>query len=73
MRSYLSIWFSSDGTRPSEITQRLLSMGFRPMKGNYDYVYDWTESPNTEKAISLTEQVHATLKGCNVRFKMETL
>lgn len=73
MKSYLTLWFNSDGSRPIEITERLLSMGFRPMKGNYDFAYDWGTKPKTEDAISLAEKVHSTLQGCNVLFKVETV
>lgn len=73
MKTYLSVWLNSDGASPSEITQRLLGMGFRPMKGNYDYVYDWNKKATIDEAINLAEQVHQTLKGLNVLFKLESL
>ena len=73
MKSYLSVWFNSDGANPTEITERLMSMGFKPQKGEYDYVYDWEYQPKTEDALDLANKVKATLKGCNVLFKIETL
>ncbi len=73
MKSYLTIWFNSDGASPTEITERLMSMGFQPQKGEYDYVYNWGSQPHTEDALNLANQVHATLKGCNALFKIETL
>ena len=72
MKSYLSLWFNSEGARPMEVTDRLLGMGFRPMKGNYDYAYDWQKKATMDEAIMLAEKVHSTLKGCNVAFKLET-
>jgi len=56
-----------------EVTQRLMSMGFKPVKGNYDYVYEWGRRVSTEEALSIANQVHQTLKGCNVSFKLETV
>ncbi len=73
MKSYLTLWFNSEGKTPFEVTERLMSMGFRPTKGGYDYVYDWDRRPTTDDALALANQVHATLKGCNVAFKLETL
>lgn len=73
MKTYLTIWFSSDGAKTSEVTQRLLSMGFRPIRGNYDYEYDWGTRATVEDIIRLADQVHATLQGCKVAFKLETI
>jgi hypothetical protein len=73
MKTYLVVWFNSDGGRSSEITERLLSMGFRPVRGNFDYVYDWGSNVGVDEAIRIGDQVHETLKGCNVSFKIETV
>ena len=73
MKSYLTVWFNSDGASPVEITDRLMSMGFQPQKGNYDYIYNWGKKPTTDDALELANQVHLTLKGCNVLFKIESL
>ncbi|MEM0372689.1 MAG: hypothetical protein QXO69_02510 [archaeon] len=72
MKSYLSIWFNSEGARPMEITDRLMGMGFRPIKGEHDYVYDWGKQATVEDAMNLIDQVHMTLKGCKVNFKLDT-
>jgi len=73
MRTYLNVWFNSEGERASRITERLMSMGFRPMHGNYDYVYDWARIASMQESLALGDQVHETLKGCNVVFKLETV
>ena len=73
MKSYLVLWFNSEGKNPGEITRRLTSIGFRPAKGNYDYIYDWDNKATTEDAIKLADRVQQSLKGCNVSFKIETL
>jgi len=73
MKSFLTVWFNSDGASPTEITERLMGMGFKPQKGEYDYVYDWPAQPKTEDALDLANKVQATLQGCNVLFKVETL
>lgn len=72
MKSYLSIWFNSEGARPMEVTDRLMGMGFRPMKGEFDYAYDWDKKATLEEALTLADKVHATLKGCKVNFKIDT-
>lgn len=72
MKTYLVIWFSSEGARPTEVMQRLTSLGFRAVKGNYDFAYDWNGLPNVEEIMALGDKVQLTLKGLNVLFKLET-
>lgn len=72
MRTYLVVWFNSDGAKPTEVTERLLSMGFRPMGGRYDYVYEWADSAPVNEIIKIGDQVQNTLKGMGVTFKLET-
>ena len=73
MKTYLTIWFSSEGASPSEVVDRLRAMGFEPMKGHYDHVYDWRKRVNIEDIIQLSDAVHETLKGFNVLYKLETV
>ena len=73
MKTYLVVWFNTDGTKSSDVSNRLMSMGFKTIRGNYDYVYDWGEKkPSIEDTVKLGDQVHATLKGCNVLYKLES-
>ena len=73
MKSYLTVWFNSNGATPVEVIDRLMSMGFQVQKGNFDFVYNWGKSPTTKDATNLANQVHQTLKGCDVLFKIESL
>lgn len=72
MKTYLQVWFNTDGPKTSEVTGRLLSMGFKPVHGVHDYVYDWGRRGAVEDTVKLGDQVHITLKGSNVLFKLET-
>jgi len=71
-KSYLTLWFNSEGSKTSDVTQRLMSMGFNPTHGAFDYEYDWTRGATTDDCVGLADQVHATLKDCNVNFKLHT-
>ncbi len=73
MRTYLVVWFSSDGMKPSEVTERLLSMGFRPYKGAYDYVYEWGDDAVVEDILQIGDQVQYALRGSGILFKLETI
>ncbi|MGC8580751.1 MAG: hypothetical protein ACP5RS_01025 [Thermoplasmata archaeon] len=73
MKSYLLINFNSEGATPSEIINRLVTLGFKPITGNYDFEYSWKREPSTDEAIELADKVHEILKGYNVIYKMETI
>ena len=73
MRTYLVVWFSSDGMKPSEVTERLLSMGFRPVEGEYDYVYQWGAIADVDDILRIGDQVQYALRGSGILFKLETI
>lgn len=73
MKTYLSIWFSSEGASPSEINRRLMSMGFKPLQGFYDYVYDWGDSVDVDEILKFGDKVHLSLHNMGVRFKIESM
>ena len=73
IKTYLIVWFHSEGGRPSDITDRLLSMGFKPVKGNYDYVYEWGNKVSENDALVLGDKIKEVLEGSRVLFKMETV
>ena len=73
MKSYLMVWFSSEGGRPSEITLRLMSMGFKPIQGAYDYVYEWDSSVDVNEILRFGDRVQMTLAELGVMFRLETV
>ena len=72
MKTYLIVWFNSDGDKPTQVTERLLSMGFRPVGGHYDYVYEWQENAPLQEIIKIGDTIQNTLKGMDVTFRLET-
>jgi hypothetical protein len=74
MKTYLKIYFNSEGSSPSEIKNQLLNMGFKATKGNYDFVYDWgNKTADVEELIWFADKVHAALKKHKVLFTLETI
>jgi hypothetical protein len=73
MLTYITVTFSSEGQRPSEILEALRNLGFEPTKGNYDGVFKWDRKATLDDAIHLADKVHATMKGRNVLLKFETV
>ena len=72
MITYLTVTFSTEGARPSEVADRLKAIGFRPTTGNYDFIYEWDRNARAEDALSLADRVQASLRGSQVLFKVET-
>jgi len=72
MKTYLVVWFSSKGSKPSEVTSRLLGMGFRAIEGAYDYEYQWEHEANIEDILTFGDKIQLELKGTEVLFKLET-
>ena len=74
MKTYLTIMFNSEGSKPSEVKDQLLNLGFKAAKGNYDFVYDWSEeSVDLEQLVWFADKIHASLKKHNVYFTIETI
>ena len=72
MKTYLTVWFNSEGTSPLEVVEKLRSMGFEPLKGYHDHIYDWKRNVELSDVIKLANMVHETLKGLKVFYKIET-
>jgi hypothetical protein len=74
MKTYLKIMFNSEGSKPSEIKNQLLNLGFKVTKGNYDFVYDWNkENTNVDELVWFADKVHTALKNTQVYFMLESL
>jgi hypothetical protein len=73
MESYLTVTFSTEGARPSEVATTLQSLGFEPTKGNFDFIYRWDRSAKVDDALWLADRVQTALRGMSVLFKIETL
>jgi hypothetical protein len=73
VKTYLSIWFNSNGEKPSEVTRKLSDVGFKALRGNFDYEYSWGHSASVDEILTMGDKVQKMLKNCNVLFKLETV
>jgi hypothetical protein len=73
MKTYLTIWFNSEGAEPAIVMKRLRGMGFKPITGQYDHEYDWRRTVTLDEVLTLGNSVHETLKGLKVLYKLETI
>ncbi len=73
IRTYLRVIFNSEGARPSQVVDRLQNLGFRPITGYYDFVYEWPSKATVREAINFADLIHETLRGLGVFFELTTL
>lgn len=73
MKTYLDVTFFSEGAKPSEIINRLRSLGFKPVIGEHDMVYEWGSSASTDDSIWFADKIQATLEGFKIMFHIETV
>jgi hypothetical protein len=74
MKTYLQVFFHSEGAVPSEVKTQLMNMGFKATKGNYDFVFDWgKDKADVNDLVFFADKVHTALKGCSVYFHIETI
>jgi hypothetical protein len=50
-----------------------MSLGFKPLQGTHDYVYEWRKNVEVDEILSFGDKVKMTLQGLNVMFKLETI
>ena len=74
LKTYISIFLSTEGDRASNITEKLTNMGFETTLGSHDFVYDWKNKEVTPtEVINFVDKVQNHLKGTNVRFNISTI
>ncbi len=73
MKSYLTLWFSSDGASPVEVVDALKEIGFNPISGNYDMEYVWDKKPSVDDILYLADLIKKKLGDKKVLFKIETI
>ena len=73
MKTYISVFFSTEGAKPSKVLDALNNLGFEPTTGNFDGVFSWDKQATLDEAINLADKVVATLKGMGVMVKLETV
>ena len=73
MKTYLTLWFNSEGAEPSEVIEKLTKLGFKAVAGNYDMEYAWDAKPTTDEVLNLGDLAQKRHAGTRTLFSMETL
>ncbi len=72
--TYVEMTFSSEGRSAVEVIQILEDLGFRPTRGQHDFLYDWgNEQPTMDQIKDLLETLHGRLKGAEVLYQVTTI
>jgi hypothetical protein len=74
----VQVWFYSEGASPSIIVKKLLALGFTPLKGAYDFVYNHSEEDMTDEdlgsaILEIADALHKALNGFKVLYNLDTL
>ncbi len=72
MKTYITIYFNSDGKKPSHVVRKLEDLGFELNRGEYDFMYDWKEETSLEHIMSLGDKIKELFKGDKVLFQIKT-
>jgi hypothetical protein len=73
MKTFVTVIFSSEGEKPSEIESRLFGIGLQAIHGQYDFFYDWEKEPSIDEVMMLIDSLQAALDGTKVLFSVETV
>ncbi|MGB9636446.1 MAG: hypothetical protein ACPL1Y_04270 [Thermoplasmata archaeon] len=73
MRTYITLHLHSDGATFSEVAELLEGLGFKPVKGYYDFVYEWDRKATVKDSLWFADKIHTALKGKKVYFRIETV
>ncbi len=73
----VSVWFYSEGASPSQVISKLTELGFKPVRGAYDFVYEHSDDNMTEAdlgnaIVEISNALHKTLSGFKVLYNLDT-
>jgi hypothetical protein len=73
----VSVWFYSEGAAPAQVISKLLELGFKPIRGAFDFVYehsdeDMSESDLGSAIIEISNALHKALSGFKVLYNLDT-
>jgi hypothetical protein len=73
----VQVWFNSEGASPSEVIEKLTELGFTPVRGAYDFIYEHDSEEIGEDDIStaildIANAIHAALSGFKVFYTLDT-
>jgi len=72
-KTFLVMYFGTNGVNPSEIVHRIEKLGFATQFGPYDFVFDWkNKEPSKSEVLALGDKVCTALKDSGAVFNLDT-
>ena len=69
MRTYMKVYFSSNGKSPREVLSKMEALGWKPVIGDYDFVWEGGLSDSLgDMFLEHLDKVHEALSDCDVRY-----
>ncbi|NWF95094.1 MAG: hypothetical protein HXY34_03040 [Candidatus Thorarchaeota archaeon] len=72
----VSVWFYSEGASPATVIKKLMTLGFTPVRGAYDFIYRHgaavTDTDIGSAILEISSALHKTLSGFKVLYTLET-
>lgn len=72
-KTYLILYFGTQGKKPTEVSIAIETVGFKANLGAVDYVYNWDEKPSKEQVLELADKVAEVLQESGAVFNIDTL
>ena len=71
MKTYIKMQFSSEGMDPSKIIKILEDLGWKPVVGEYDFMYESSLSEGISNSFkNMVDELNNALKGTGVRYSL---
>ncbi|MBD3247613.1 hypothetical protein GF378_03265 [Candidatus Pacearchaeota archaeon] len=71
-KTYLILYFGTDGKKPTDTAQDLENLGFSTEFGSVDFIYSWEEKPSKEQVLGLADKVADALAESGAVFNIDT-
>jgi hypothetical protein len=75
--TYMEVSLNSEGIKPRDLTETLKTLGWKPIYGRYDFVYEWDRNwnatdKNPKQFFDHVHKTHEALRGCHVNYSLRT-
>ena len=72
-KTYLIMYFGTQGVKASEIAKKVESAGFETLFGSVDFIYDWkNKTPSKSEILALGDKLTTLLEGSGAVFNLDT-
>ena len=69
MRTYIKVFFDSEGASPGEVVNTMHELGWKTVVGEYDFVWEGGISDSVGSLyLDQMNKLHAALKGLKVKY-----